>query len=147
MFLIYGFGPRIKPLYYLGLKRCDNEGVFRHYFVYKKYQHISLFYIPIFIWKVRYVIACEYCQYGTEIEKGQLEKCKTLSKQLFTYKQTQAMIDYLHTQLSMMGMDDHTKEDLKHRLEITYDVTGHEVEVEHMLTCVLEKNSKKGFQK
>lgn len=140
MFLIWGLGPAVKPLYYLGLKRCEHENKYQHYFVYYHYQQFSLFFVPLLRWSKKYRIACSHCGVGFEITKEQLEKCKTLSNHLFDYKQTLDMMDYLRKQYQMMGHDEYTKKDLYERISFQYDIVGHEKEVDHMIDAIMEEN-------
>ncbi|WP_041138903.1 zinc ribbon domain-containing protein [Beduini massiliensis] len=145
MFVIWGWGRKSKPTLYLGLKRCEREGTYQHFYVYRSYQHFSLFFIPFIQWSVKYYIGCSHCGMGMEIGKDQLPKCEALSRHLIGQKKVDEMLNYLRNQYHMMGHDEHTKEDLMERIALTYDIRDHEKEVEHMIEAVMEEDRTQKF--
>lgn len=72
MFVIWGFRDTVKIL---GKSRdsyhCSHCGNSSSYWVYRKRKWFTLFWIPVFLCKTEYYIACPACKYGQMISKNE----------------------------------------------------------------------------
>lgn len=84
--MIKNFGPTFRH-------HCDNCNNDEYWVLTRIMTWFTLFFIPIFPYKIKYFLACPICQYGAELKRDQIDSMKPLAEanqQLIDGKITEA---------------------------------------------------------
>lgn len=94
MFIICGWGNKLKKVMYAGIHYCQNCHQFHHFHIIKVVSQFSVFWIPLFSRTKYYVISCEACKNMKQLNPQEVENMmkkyegypdETSMTQLFNY--------------------------------------------------------------
>ena len=67
--LLVGWGKGAKQIAYLGVYKCSNCKNYSHFHLYELANKIKLYFIQVAKFNKKYIIACETCEAGHEIDE------------------------------------------------------------------------------
>lgn len=71
MLFLFGWGKNAKPIAYLGVIKCGHCKNYSHFHLYETYNNIKLYFVPVAKFNKKYIMACDTCQAGLELNENQ----------------------------------------------------------------------------
>lgn len=71
MLFLFGWGKNAKIIAYLGIIKCGHCKNYSHFHLYETYNNIKLYFVPVAKFNKKYIMACDTCQAGIELNENQ----------------------------------------------------------------------------
>lgn len=71
MLFLFGWGKNAKKIAYLGMHKCKNCNNYAHFHMYEIANNIKVYFIPVAKFNKKYIMACDTCQAGIELNDTQ----------------------------------------------------------------------------